>query len=107
MFVVHLALLGHHGEERLRIRLLVAGQQGLGIFPSPCRGDVGDRDQGGGVHVSDDRVALLEAMKQAPWPPVSIAPRFLRYCNPYTTTRLEKVGRYTCPLAIVGAANFA
>jgi hypothetical protein len=30
-----------------------------------------------------------------------------RYCNPYTTTWLEKVGRYTCPLAIVGAANFA
>src|SRR5216110_3329769 len=30
-----------------------------------------------------------------------------RYCNPYTTTRLENVGRYTCPLAIVGAANFA
>ena len=30
-----------------------------------------------------------------------------RYCNPYTTTQLEKVGRYTCPLAIVGAANFA
>ncbi len=29
------------------------------------------------------------------------------YCNPYTTTRLEKVGRYTCPLATVGAANFA
>jgi len=29
------------------------------------------------------------------------------YCNPYTTTRFEKVGRYTCPLAIVGAANFA
>ena len=29
------------------------------------------------------------------------------YCNPYTTTLLENVGRYTCPLAIVGDENFA
>ena len=35
--LVHFALLGHHGEERLRIRLLAAGEQGFGVLPAPPR----------------------------------------------------------------------
>src|SRR5512140_391973 len=34
--LVHFALLGHDGEERLRIRLLVAGKQGFGVLQPPA-----------------------------------------------------------------------
>jgi hypothetical protein len=36
MMRVHFALLGHDGEERLRIRLVAAGEQALGVLPAPA-----------------------------------------------------------------------
>jgi hypothetical protein len=39
MLFVNFPLLGHDGEERLRIRLLVAGEEGFCVLPAPSGGD--------------------------------------------------------------------
>jgi len=36
MLFVNFPLLGHHGEERLRIRLLVAGEEDFCVPPAPA-----------------------------------------------------------------------
>ena len=60
------------------------------------------------VNRSQIRRAQFDCSRTVPEPKNVVKPLSVsRYCKPYTTTRFEKVGRYTCPLAIVGAANFA
>jgi hypothetical protein len=48
--------LAHHGQQRVRIGLLIAGEQRLGVLPGAGRGDVLE-----GVMLSVDIKAVLKA----------------------------------------------
>src|SRR5256886_6580343 len=64
-----------------------------------------DRERSGDLHRGRPAVCARDRGGRRVGVFAAIVP--LCYCNPYTTTLLENVGRYTWPLAIVGSENLA
>src|SRR2546426_7293327 len=66
--IAHLLRLAHHGQQRVCIGLLIAGEQRLGVLPATRRGDVLEGDAFALSPTSSDTGATAHLRASAPWP---------------------------------------